>query len=150
MYEREYTTRRLDIATGLVEVLKTIDGTGENRSNLWQNVATKLKFWDEISDFPAVYVTAGSETRDYQAGGYRDRYLRVTLRCYVNEEDAATALSYLIEDIETVLELNSKLKYIDRFGNTQYTHQITINSITTDEGVLEPYGIGEIDITVRY
>jgi len=32
----------------------------------------------------------------------------------------------------------------------QYTHQITILSIDTDEGVLDPFGVGEILIEVQY
>ena len=97
-----------------------------------------------------MHLNAGSETREYQGGGYKDRFMSVTLRCYVNEEDAVSALERLMEDVETVLEENSRLSYIDRNGNTQYTQQITIVSIDTDEGVLEPYGVGEMMIEVRY
>ena len=56
----------------------------------------------------------------------------------------------LLEDVETVIENNSKLLYHDRLGLEQSTHQITILSIDTDEGVLEPLGVGEILIEVRY
>ena len=86
----------------------------------------------------------------YQTGGYKDRFLNVTVRCYVNEEDAVNALDELLEDVETVLEENSRLKYHDRNGLEQHTQQITIISIDTDEGVLDPLGVGEILIEVRY
>ena len=56
----------------------------------------------------------------------------------------------LLEDAETVLEENSQLLYYDRNGLEQHTHQITILSIDTDEGVLDPLGVGEILIEVRY
>ena len=49
-----------------------------------------------------------------------------------------------------MLEDNSRLSYIDKTGATQYTQQITIVSIDTDEGVLEPLGVGEMLIEVRY
>ena len=55
-----------------------------------------------------------------------------------------------MEDIETVLEENSRLEYSDAQNNTFNTQQITIVSINTDEGVLEPLAVGEIDIEVRY
>src|SRR6056300_822190 len=145
--ERNYTTRRLAIISALVDKIKEIDGTGDYRTNLYQNVSPRLKFWDEVEEFPAVHLNAGSETREYQGGGYKDRYMSVTLRCYVNEEDAVVALEKLMEDVETVLEINSRLAYKDREGNTQ---QITIISLDTDEGVLEPYGVGEMLIEVRY
>ena len=115
-----------------------------------ENVHPNLKFWDEIEEFPAIHLNAGSETRDYQAGGYKDRYLSVTIRCYVNEEDAQRGLNALMEDIETVIEEQSALEYVDAQNKSYSTQQITIVSIDTDEGVLEPLGIGEILIEVRY
>jgi len=148
--ERLYTSRRQSIVKSLVEALKAIDGTGSFVTNVYNNVHPRLKFWDEVEEFPAIHLNAGSETREYQGGGYKDRFLSVTLRLYVNEEDAVDALDKLIEDTETVLEENSRLAYLDKQGNTQYTQQISIVSIDTDEGVLEPYGVGEILIEVRY
>ena len=150
MAERDYTTRRLAIVDALVAAIKNIDGTAQFRTNLFEQVSPRLKFLDEVEEFPAVHLNAGSETREYQGGGYKDRFMSVTLRCYVNEEDAVVALEALLEDVETVLEQNSRLAYTDRNGNTQYTQQITIVSIDTDEGVLEPYGVGEMQIEVRY
>jgi hypothetical protein len=150
MAERTYTTRRLAIVEALVDVLKGINGTGNYRTNLFLNVSPRLKFWDEVEEFPAVHLNAGSETREYQAGGYKDRFLTVSVRCYVNEEDAVNALESLLEDVETVIEENSRLSYKDKNGDTQYTQQITLISIDTDEGVLEPFGVGEMQLEVRY
>ena len=147
---RAYTTRRLGIIEALVNKLKDIDGTGEYRSNVNENVSPRLKFWDEVEEFPAVHLNAGSETREYQGGGYKDRFLSVTVRCYVQDEDAVLALDDLLEDVETVLEENSRLTYKDRNNADQYSQQITIVSIDTDEGVLEPLGVGEMLIEVRY
>ena len=56
----------------------------------------------------------------------------------------------LLEDVETILEENSRLLYKDRNNADQYTQQITIVSIDTDEGVLEPMGVGEMLVEVRY
>ena len=150
MGTREYTTRRLGIIAALVEKLKDIDGSGSFLSDVNENVSPRLKFWDEVEEFPAIHLNAGSESREYQGGGYKDRFLSVTLRCYVQAEDAVEALDELLEDVETVLEDNSRLTYIDRTGALQSTQQITIISIDTDEGVLEPLGVGEILIEVRY
>jgi hypothetical protein len=146
MASRDYTSRRQSIVDALVTQLKTIDGTGNFLSNVYNNVHPRLKFWDEVSDFPSLHLNAG----DYQAGGYKDRFLSVTIRVYVQEEDAVDALDKLLEDIETVIEENSALSYTDKQGNSQTTQQITIVSIDTDEGVLEPLGVGEVLIEVRY
>tara|TARA_B110000977_G_scaffold142115_1_gene180302 strand:+ start:227 stop:682 length:456 start_codon:yes stop_codon:yes gene_type:complete len=150
MGERQYTTRRLGIVQALVDNLKDIDGTGHFLSNLDQNVFPRLKFWDEIEEFPALHLNAGSETREYQGGGHKDRFLTITIRCYVNDEDSVAALDALLEDVETVIEEHSRLKYKDRNNVDQYTQQITVISLDTDEGVLEPLGVGEMLIEVRY
>jgi|TARA_R110000782_G_scaffold159827_1_gene251883 hypothetical protein len=150
MATRDYTTKRQSIVNALVVKLKTIDGTSGFLSDVSDNVSPRLKFWDEVEDFPAVHLNAGQETREYQGGGFKDRYLNITVRCYVNEEDAVDALDKLLEDVETVIEDNSSLAYTDRQGATQATHQISIVSIDTDEGVLEPLGVGEILLEVRY
>ena len=147
---RTYTSRRMSIVEAMANKLKDIDGTGAFLTDVGDNVFPTLKFWDEVEEFPAVHLNAGMETRGYQTGGYKDRFLAVTVRCYVNEEDAQRALSALLEDVETVLEDNSRLEYFDNLNNSQATQQISILSITTDEGVLEPLGVAEMEIEVRY
>ena len=147
---RTYTSRRANIVNALAEKLKDINGAGAFLSDVQNNVHPFLKFWDEVDQFPAVHLNAGAETREYQGGGYKDRFLAITIRCYVIEEEAQDALNILMEDIETVLEENAQLEYLDKLNNSFKTQQITIISIDTDEGVLEPLGVGEILIEVRY
>ena len=136
--ERLYTSRRSNIVEALVLKLKDINGAGQYLVDLNNQVHPFLKFWDEVDEFPAIHLNAGSETRTYQGGGYKDRFLVITLRCYVNEEGAQEALNKLMEDVETVIEENSRLEYFDAQNNVFSTQQITLVSIDTDEGVLEP------------
>ena len=138
------------IVQAIGDKLKLINGNYPYRTNLYGNVLPRFKFWDEVEDFPAVHVSAGSETRQYQGGGYKDRYLTVTIRVYVSEENAIFALEKLFEDIETVLEDNANLTYTDQDGASQSVQQITILSLSTDEGALEPLAVGEIICEVRY
>ena len=147
--ERQYTSRRAAITKALADKIALIDGRGVYHTAVAE-VSPRLKFWDEVEEFPAVHLNAGSETRQYQGGGYKDRFLNVTIRCYINQEDAVEALDELLEDVETVLEENSRFVYYDRMGLQRSTQQITVISIDTDEGVLEPLGVGEILIEVRY
>jgi len=150
MATRTYTTRRQGIVNAIVTKLKGIDGSGNYHIDLAEQVEPRLKFWDEVEEFPAIHVNAGRETREYLTAGVKNRFLIVTLRCYVNEEDAVDALDALLEDVETVLEDNSSTTYTDKLGVEQSIQQITIFSIETDEGVLEPMGVGEVTIEVRY
>jgi len=150
MANRDYTSRRMSIVDSLVTKLKGINGNFPYITNVYSNVQNRLLFWDEVRDFPSIHLSAGAETRDYQGGGYKDRFMTLTIRIYVQEEDAMSALEALFEDVETVLEDNSRLQYTDRDSQTQYTQQITIISISSDEGALEPLGVGEIICEVRY
>ena len=147
---REYTSRRIAIIDALIEKLEEIDGSGNYRTDLNSNVSRRLKFWDEVDEFPAIHVSAGAETREYLGAQNKTRFMQVTLRCYVNDEDSVEALEGLMEDVETVLDTHSRLRYVDRKYDFQYTQLITVLSLDTDEGVLEPLGVGEIVCEVRY
>lgn len=140
-------SRRISIATALAEKLKEINGESPYTVNLNDNVFPKLKFWDEVSDFPCVYVVAGSEQREYHPGGFTWAFLNISLKLYCRGEDSQTELEDLIEDVENLLD--STLGRLT-FNTTKSTEEISVVSITTDEGLLTPYAVGEINILVRY
>ena len=148
---RLYTSRRDSIVNALVILVKNITTANGYLSDLHEEVLPILKFWDEIDDFPAVHINAGSETREYIGGGQKIRFLSIVLRCYVKEENTSVQeLNKLLEDVETLIENNSRLEYVDKQGTTQFTQQITVVSIDTDEGVFDPIGVGEMVVEVRY
>ena len=147
---RRYSTRRRAIVEALALELEQINGSAPYRT-AGSNVERRLKFWDEVTQFPTIHVGAGAETREYDGGGFRFRFLRITVRCYVSDDnDVIEALEELLEDVETVLEDKDPLTYYDSTGTSQSTVQTTIGTVTTDEGVLEPLGVGEITIEIRY
>jgi hypothetical protein len=141
-------SRRTSILKALTEKLKSIDGNSPYHINLFNNCYPKLKFWDEVNDFPAVYATPGSESREYLPGDFTWAYLGVSLKVYCRGENAQQDLEYLLEDIETVIHDNRQLKY--DLENNYETTEILVASITTDEGLLAPYAVGEINLQVRY
>ena len=146
---RSISTRRSQILDALVVKLKDINGTGDYRTTLSNQVFPQMQFWDEISTYPAIHMSAGTETREYYGGGQKWRFLTVTIRCYVNQEDPTEALGLLLEDVEYVIDNNNQMTYSDSYGSAGVA-QITVVSIDTDEGVLAPLGIGEMIIEVRY
>ena len=147
---RRYSTRRRAIVEALATELERIDGQAPFRTSV-ASVERRLKFWDEVNEFPTIHIGAGTETREYEGGGFRFRFLRITVRCYVSDDnDVIEALEELLEDVETVLEDKDPLTYYDSTGASQATVQTTIGTVTTDEGVLEPLGVGEITIEIRY
>jgi hypothetical protein len=147
---RKHTTRRRAIVEALAQELEQINGTPPFRTSV-QQVERRLKFWDEVSEFPTIHVGAGAETREYDGGGFRFRFLRLTVRCYVSDDnDVIEALEELLEDVETILEDKDPLTYYDSTGASQSTVQTNIISVDTDEGVLEPLGVGEVVAEIRY
>lgn len=146
-----YRTKRTKIAEALANKLKEIDGNHPFNINVFDNVATKMVFLDEIEQYPKVCVIAGDETREYQPGGYKWRFLNLTIRAYIhNEDDAQEELALLFEDIERIIDENDALVYDDSISPSESTTSLTIESIGTDEGVIQPLGIGEMVVEVRY
>ena len=67
-----------------------------------------------------------------------------------NEEDSQEELALLLEDIEKIIDENDALVYDDSVNPKESTTSMTIETLTTDEGVVQPLGIGEMSIIVRY
>lgn len=141
-------SRRTSIIKALTEKLKLINGQGIYKTNLYQNAYAKLKFWDEVNDFPSIYLTPGSEQREYHPGDFAWGFLGVSIKVYCNGEDSQEQLESLLEDVERCVDANRVLVYDSTSGYE--TTEILIQSITTDEGLLAPYAVGEINLQVRY
>ena len=143
------TSRRRDIANFLVGELKKIDGDTSSfdssytyQVNLFNNVFRRLKFLDEINDFPSVYLQAGTENRVYDSKGLTTSTLDIMIRVYVHTETAIEELESTMQDIEFV---------IYNMDTEQYgIMDVQVASMSTDEGLLDPYGIGEVGVTVQY
>lgn len=143
------SSKRNAIVNALSEKLLEIDGTGAYTTNLYNNVYPKLRFWDEVNDFPSIYIVAGTETREYLPSNFIWGFLNVSIKVYVkNEDDAQQDLELLLADIETCIDANRVLVYDTTSGSE--TTEILVQSIVTDEGLLVPYGVGEINVQVRY
>ena len=146
-----YRTARKKIAESLAEKLKEIDGSHPYKTNVFENVTSKMLFLDEIEQYPKVCVVAGDESRQYLPDGYKWRFLTLTVRAYVHsEDDAQEELALLLEDIERIIDENDALVYDDSVNPSESTTSLTIESIGTDEGVIQPLGIGEMVVEVRY
>jgi hypothetical protein len=142
-------SKRVQIVKALAEKFKIIDGTSPYTTNLFSNSFPKLKFWDEIQDFPSVYIHPGSEYRDYLPNNFTWGLLAVCVKAYVKSEDnPQEQLEALLDDLEHCINANRVLVY-DTNNNLETT-EILVQSITTDEGLLSPYGVGEINLEVRY
>lgn len=142
-------SRRTSIVKALAEKFKEIDGTGTYKTNLYGAAFPFLKFWDEVNSFPCLYMSAGSEQREYLPGNFTWAYLGISIKVYCKSaDDPQEELELLLEDVEQVINSNRQIVYDTINGYD--TTEILIASIITDESLLKPYGVGEIQIQVRY
>ena len=139
-------SKRTSIVKALAEKMKLIDGNQPYSVNIFNNSYPYLKFWDEVVDFPAIYMTPGSEVREYLPSDFKWGFLGISMKVYCKGDNSQEELEKLLEDIETVLDNNRVLSYQPGLETTE----ILITSITTDEGLLAPYAVGEINLQVRY
>jgi len=144
-------SRRKEIIEFIVTQLKEIDGAVSGfdasytyNTNVFNNVFRKLKFLDEVNDFPSIYVSAGTENRDFNSQNLTTATLDATIRIYIyGEDDAQSQVDNLLQDVEHVIYSlgdNSNRGILD----------ITISNISTDEGLVTPYGLGEIELEISY
>lgn len=139
-------SRRSKIVKALVDVMNTnLNGTAYT-SNIYNKAENRLRFWDEIQNYPYLSIVAGDEYREYKPGNFKWGFLSVVIRLYTKGEYPEVELEQFFEDIETILDMNNDLEYDTGVNLTS----ISITSITTDEGVLKPIGVGEINLQVRY
>ena len=140
-------SNRSNIVTALAAKLNLIDGTGPYTNNIFNNAYPKLRFWDEVQDFPSIYLTASSETREYLPN-FKWGYLNISIKVYCRGEFAQDQLDTLLQDVEYVVDHNYNLVY--DAVNGYDTTEMLITSISTDDGLLVPYAIGEMNLQVRY
>ena len=146
-----YRTARKKVCDALVKKIQGIDGQFPNNSNVFMNAHTGMKFLDEIQEFPKVCVVAGDEAREYQPNEFKWRFLSRDIRVYVeDQDDPQEVLALLMEDIERVVDNNDVMIYDDTVSPHLKTTSLTLQSMSTDEGVLAPLGIGELTLECRY
>ena len=131
--------------------IKKIDGGASDfdsrytfNTDLSNNVERNIRFLDEVNDFPSLYIAAGTEIRDFNSQNLTNATLDATIRAYVFSEDQSQEkIDDLIQDIEHVI-------YRIGDNSNKGIQQISISNLSTDEGLLTPYGLSEIEVTIDY
>lgn len=151
-------THRASIRDTMVEVLKQ-ELSDTNKDKYYTDIDMQVKennlYLDQIEAFPAITVGLGSERPEYQPGGFRWMFLTLVIRAYVKSEDRADEkLELLIQDIKTFIDTHEDIEYTitkpDGSSTKLEATEMTILSITTDEGILHPFGLGEVTLEIRY
>lgn len=138
---------RREILTAFADKVRTISVANGFNTDLAANVSTELVLWDEVTTgFPFVCITAGSETREYLPSGFKWGFVNLTARVYTYGDLGIESLDKLIQDIERLADRNQNLE----FDTGKTTTDINLLQIVTDEGVLLPFSVAEMNFTVRY
>ena len=141
------TNTRQQIVSALVELFKTnLTGESPYITNVYDNVKGKQVFWDEVTDYPSICIYSGGESREYLPGGFKWAFLTVNIRIYVQDEDSKDRLEEVFQDVEAILDDNNDLTVDGKDLSTD----IRILSLSDDEGLLNPLGVGEITLEIRY
>ena len=153
-------SRRKRIIDFLVSELKFIDGEADGRNigvvrsgytyktNVFNNVFRRMKFLNEINDFPTLCVTAAGEDRIEIGAGVRFGTFGFEIRGYVKDEDTIEVEEDLADDIEYVLQAAVLLP--SARDNALAITDIILTSTETDEGLMTPFGVVIVNGIIRY
>ena len=150
-------SRRTQIIDFVVTELKRINGNTDSRkaptrsgyeykTNVFNNVFRRLKFLNEINDFPTLCVSAGEEDRVEIGAGVRFGTMGLQIRGYVKAENSLDTAEDLVDDIEFVINTMA----IEANNDTFQIVDARVDSVETDEGLYEPFGVVNIGVIIRY
>ena len=136
-------TRRTQIVEALVSDIHT-----NIARMLPGNVTRQMVFLNEVNDFPFVCMLVEPETRFHYGAGRKLATLAISLRGYVHDGDSGEVLD-LAEDLG--MDIDSLV--IDTFAEAHRDLGVefaAVESFRTDEGLMSPYGIADLTITITY
>ena len=136
------------------EELRLIDGGTSVFDNNYrfefdchEKVFPHFKFLEEINDFPTICFYVVEETIAHIGADVRYKTAVIDVRGYVHEalgeeESSNYWAEALLDDIEHVLQHIRRKHpcFID----------VRIVNLSTDEGIMEPYGVANMLLTVTY
>ena len=133
-------TRRKQIIDGFVTEL------GQTPDVDASNVHKHFKFLDELNDFPSVCFVAGTERRDQLGANRRLATIDIALRGYVFDENNVDKAEILAQNVESkVASFSANVA-----ARANGVSDARVVSFRTDEGLLQPYGVADLEIQILY
>jgi len=152
---------RTQVVDALVTDLKQIEGATATSSpgnlieaysfksnGLGENVFRHWKYLEEVNDFPTICFMVGAVTRQHVGGDVRYEFFEVNFRGYVHGEDSLNLADDLSEDIDFVVN-SFRNKALTTNSSLEISDALVL-SISTDEGLFDPYGLCDIRAQVSY
>ena len=113
-----------------------------------ENVFRHWKYLEEINDFPTICFMVGAVTRQHVGGDVRYEFFEVNFRGYVHGEDSLNLADDLSEDIDFVVN-SFRNKALTTNSSLEISDALVL-SVSTDEGLFDPYGLCDIRAQVSY
>ena len=138
------TARRTQIIEALISDIHT-----NIARMLPRNVTRQMVFLNEVNDFPFVCMLVEPETRFHYGAGHKLATLAISLRGYVFDGDSGGEVLDLAEDLGIDIETAA----IEPFAEAHRDLGVefaAVESFRTDEGLMSPYGIADLTITITY
>lgn len=126
-------SQRTDIVTSLISHIATNSSSPGFRG---------YRFLHEINTFPAFYVAFHNERRIHKGAGTVYGIISMNLRGYCWSDNLDSIEEYM-RTLETAIQTYrpSFLRFVD---------EARVISARTDEGVMQPYGVIDLDLEVLY
>lgn len=98
-----------------------------------------FKYLDQINSFPTICTHVIRDDVEHIESNYIDHYSLVSIRAYLQAENCISACDDLIQEIETI---------VNGITNVLFD-SMKIESVNSDEGLFEPYGIVDINLSIN-
>lgn len=97
----------------------------------------------QVNDFPTICYIASTQRYDHSESRNIYRELQINIRGYVRGENSNDRAEELADEIE--IQTNTLNE-----GCPSNITECRVDSIRTDEGLFEPYGILDMDVTIKW
>jgi hypothetical protein len=135
--------RRVDVLAAYTAALQ--NGAYVNSSLPPRGVVRGFRWLDSINDFPYISYNVQDSSLYHIGANFRYYAMDIALRAYVRGENSQALLDQLMLDIEDITSSfasisDPALEIVDA----------RIISTHGDEGLMEPYGVTDMRITITY
>lgn len=131
--------------TQIIEAL--VDHLGSNTDVLPTNISRRMKYIDDVNDFPYITFVPRREERQHYGAERKLASLVIDLRVYVydgDSDDIADECERLADQVEAAF---------DTFAETYRQYEVEIAQVLTlgtDDGLFTPYGIADMRCAITY
>jgi hypothetical protein len=135
--------RRVDVLQAYTAALQ--NGSYVNSSLPPRGVARGFRWLDSINEFPYITYNVQDSSLDHIGDNFRYYAMDVALRAYVRGEDTQSLLDQLMLDIEDIT-----INFASAADPALEIVDARVDSTHSDEGLMAPYGVTDMRITISY